>query len=453
MRTTVEPLEGNKVKLSVEVDEEEFEKALDAAFRRIAREVRIPGFRPGKAPRRLLEARIGTDLARQEALRDALPDYYLRAVREHGVDAIAPPEIDIVSGQEAGGVVFDAVVEVRPRLQLAGYAGLRATVPNPEVSDEDVERQIDRLRNNYAELRSVNRPARDGDHVTIDVKVTHHAETLDERPDFLYEVGSGSVVAGLDEVLRGARPGDILKFNAAVPGREGDVTFRVLVKEVNEKVLPEVTDEWARDASEFDTVEELRADLRRRIAAVKQVQARLALTDAVLDELVRLVEDAEVPESLVERELERRIRDLAHRLEHQGLDLARYLEATGYDEERLLAELRAQSLRAVKADLALRAVADAEGIEATDDDVAAEIARMAERTGRTPAKVRRDLERVGALAELRSDIRKAKALEWLVEHAELVDEEGRPIDRALLGLGADRAAAPDAAAETREDDQ
>src|SRR5438270_6189797 len=145
MKTSVEPLEGNKVKLSVEVDEGEFEEAIDAAFRQIAREVRIPGFRPGKAPRRLLEARLGNDAARQEALRHSLPDYYERAVKEHAVDVIAPPEIEITSGQESGPVVFDAVVEVRPRVSVAGYEGLRVTVPSPDVTDEESDEQSDRL--------------------------------------------------------------------------------------------------------------------------------------------------------------------------------------------------------------------------------------------------------------------------------------------------------------------
>jgi trigger factor len=431
MKTTVEPLEGNKVKLSVEVDEEEFEKALDAAFRKIAREVRIPGFRPGKAPRRLLEARIGTDVARKEALRDALPEYYLQAVREQDIDAIAPPQIDITAGEDAGGVRFDAIVEVRPRVSVAGYAGMQVTIPSPEVTEADVDRQIDRLRANFGELRPVARPAQPGDHVSIDITVTHHSETLDERPDYLYELGSGTVVPELDEQLRGARPGDILKFNARVPGRDDEVTFRVLVKEVSEKVLPEVTDEWAQDASEFDTVEELRAHLRTQIATLKWARARLALADAVVEELVKLVDD-DVPESLVSEELERRIHDLGHRLAEQNIDLARYLELTGRDRDQLLAELREQSVSAVKADLALRAVADAEGIEVTEEELDDEIREIAERAGRKPAEVRRGLERSGSIAAVRSDIRKTKAVRWLIEHVEVVDEEGRPVDRSLL---------------------
>src|SRR3954452_4191957 len=247
MKTSVEPLEGNKVKLSIEVDENEFEKAVDAAFRKIAREVRIPGFRPGKAPRRLLEARIGAEAAREEALRESLPEFYAQAVKESEVDAIAAPEIDITSGREEGSVAFDAVVEVRPRVSVPGYNGLQATIPDPRVSDEEIDRQIDRLRNSFAELNTVQRPARDGDHLTIDLNGTRHGEPVEglSATGFLYELGSGSVIPELDQQLQGTNAGDILKFNAPVPGQDEEATLQVLVKEVKEKILPEVTDEWA----------------------------------------------------------------------------------------------------------------------------------------------------------------------------------------------------------------
>src|SRR5688572_22186150 len=192
MKTSVEPLEGNKVKLSVEVEEQEFESRIDATMRRIAREVRIPGFRPGKAPRRLLEARMGKASVRQEAMRDALPELYAQAIRENEIDAIAAPEIDITSGGDEGPIQFDAVVEVRPLLQLAGYQGLRVTVPRPGVTDDDLQRQIDRLRQPFGELRAVTRPAQDADHVTIDIAALKDGEPVDSltATDFLYEVGS-----------------------------------------------------------------------------------------------------------------------------------------------------------------------------------------------------------------------------------------------------------------------
>src|SRR5436190_10906426 len=174
MQSSVEPLEGNKVKVSIEVDEAEFDKAIDAAFRKIARQTRIPGFRPGKAPRRILEARFGVDAAREEALRDALPDFYIKAVEDQAVDVIAPPEIEITGGQESGPVQFEAVVEVRPQVSVAGYQGLRVNIPSPAVTDEEVTSQLDRLREQFGELREVARAARDGDHVTVDLRGYRH---------------------------------------------------------------------------------------------------------------------------------------------------------------------------------------------------------------------------------------------------------------------------------------
>src|SRR4051812_14711991 len=178
MKAIVEPLEGNKVKLSVEVDEQEFEQALDQAFRKIAREVRIPGFRPGKAPRRVLEARLGKDAARTEALRDSLPDYYAQAVREQDVDPIAPPEIDITAGEQSGAVTFDAVVEVRPQISVPGYGPLRVTAPTRGVTDGDTAGQAARRRGNFGPLETAPRPARDGDYLTVDLKATEGENVL-----------------------------------------------------------------------------------------------------------------------------------------------------------------------------------------------------------------------------------------------------------------------------------
>jgi trigger factor len=410
----------------VEIDEGEFERALDTAFRKIAQEVRIPGFRPGKAPRRLLEARLGKETARQEALREALPDYYAEAVRTTELDPIAPPEIDITSGDSEGPVAFDAVVQVRPTVAVPGYGGLRVTLPSPEVTDEEVEAQLDRVRNQSAELREVQRPVANGDVVTIDITAGEQSAS-----DYSYTVGSGFEGAELDEELRGAKPGDILTFEATPPGAEEPMAYRVLVKDVKEKALPEATDEWASEASEFETVAELRDDLRKRLAVVKKVQAAMALRDEALRALVELVEE-DAPDPLVAEELERRVHDLQHRLEQQGAGIVQYLQATGTSEEEFVAGLREGAVQAVKADLALRALAEAEGMEVTDEDVEVELARLAERVGQKPEQVRRQLERQEALPAVRSDIRKAKALEWLVSNVEVVDPEGHPIDRAAL---------------------
>ncbi len=432
MKATVEPLEGNKVKLSVEVDEIEFDKAVDTALRKIAREVRIPGFRPGKAPRRLLEARMGKASVRQEAMREALPEYYAEALRQTEVDAIAPPEIDVTSGNTDGPLAFDAVVEVRPQVTLVGYQGLQVTIPSPEVSDEELERQIHRLRHGSGQLVEANRPAQSGDHLTLNLKGFRAGESDPalSADDYLYELGSGSIATDLDERLMGAKPGDVVEFETE-DGAGNTVSFKVLVKDVKEMVLPEVTDEWAAEASEFDTVAELEADLRRRMGEVKRVQATMAVREEALKALAELVEN-EVPEALVAAEMERRLHDLAGRVEAQGGTIAQYLQATGQSQEQLLHDLRTTATDAVRADLALRALADAEGIEAAVDDVEAELAGLAERMDQTPEALRRQLEQVDQMPAVRTDIRKSKALAWLVEHVEIVDEEGHPVDRAAL---------------------
>jgi len=441
MRAVVEPLEGNKVKLSIEVDEQEFEKDIDAAFRQIAREVRIPGFRPGKAPRRILEARLGKAAGRSEALRQALPTYYSKAIREHDVDVVAAPQIEITAGQDDGPVVFDAVVEVRPHVAVTGYEALRVTIPSPVATPEDVEAQIDRLRANFAELQEVSRPARAGDFVSLNLQATQNEEPVAglSADDFLYEIGSGSLLPQLDEKLPGVRIGDILDFEAELPDQApgGPVRMKVLVKGVKERKLPDLDDEWASEASEFDTVEELRADIAKRTAVMKKLQAAMALRNAVVEGLVELVKE-DPPETLVQAEVEREAHDLVHRLERQGNDVSEYLAATGQSAQELLEGFRARAIPAVKADLALRAVAEAEGFEPTEEDLEAELQRLAGSYGVSAVELRASLERSDQMPALRSDWKKAKALEWLVEHVEVVDEAGNPIDRALLVLDDDQ---------------
>ncbi len=376
MRATTEPVEGNKVRLSVEIDAPDVDRVLDEAVRTISRQARIPGFRPGKVPRRVLEARMGgAEALRREALREALPDFYAQAVIETETDPIAPPEIDITAGEDSGPVSFDAVVEVRPSVTIPGYEGLEVTIPAIVVSDEEVDDQVDRLRENEAELIEVDRPAIDGDQVTIDLHGTDAAgESVADIDDYLYGVGSGTVVPELDQQLRGSKPGAILAFSAT-PGA-GDapvadpaaptIDFRVLVKDVKEKKLPAVTDEWAADNSEFETVSELRDDLRSRMARMKVVQAQLALRDRSLGALAELVNDDDVPAVLVDQELQQRVHDLGHRLEQQRINLEQFLAATGQTPDDLVAEIRVDAHRAVKVDLALRAVADAEELKVSD---------------------------------------------------------------------------------------
>lgn len=458
MKTTVAPLEGNKVKLSVEVDEDEFDEAISAAFRKISREVRIPGFRPGKAPRKVLERRLGPQVGREQALHDALPDYYARAVVDNEVDAIDAPEIDITAGEESGPVAFDAVVEVRPQVQVAGYEGLRVELPKLEVDDAEVDAQIDRMRQVQATFAEVDRPAQEDDSVTIDISGTLDGEPQDglTADDYSYTVGSGSITPEVDQQLLGSKPGDILEFDATHPDpdEQRQLRFRVLVKQVRQRVLPEADDEWASENSEFDTIEELRSSIRERTAAARRAEAQAQLRQKTTEQLARLVDD-DIPDALVNHEMQHRAQDMAIRLQAQGIDPQQWLEMTGTSNEQFTAELREAADTAVRVDLALRAVADAEEIDCTDDDLDAEIDRVAERVGESADRVREQLERGGQISAVRSDVRKQKALDWLLEQVEIVDEGGRPIDRADLEIAphADGESAPEGAAAAGDTDQ
>jgi trigger factor len=435
MRATAAPEEGNKVRLTVEIDEAEIDGALDDVLKRLSREVRVPGFRPGKVPRKVLESRMGGAVAlRGEAIREALPEFYSRAVTETEVDPIDQPDIDITSGEDAGPVSFEAVVLVRPTVAIPGYGGLVVTMPSLEVTDDEVVAQIDRLRATSGELIEVTRPVLTGDQVTIDIRGVRPGADADgddddlTAEDFLYEVGTDGVVPGLDDQLLGTKAGDTITFDSEIEALEQTVAFTVTVKDVKELSLPDADDEWAAEASEFATIEELRTDIAERLRQRKIVEAQMALQQKTVEALVELVTE-EIPEQLVLEELRERIHDLNHRLEGQGMSLGQFLGVTGRGEEEFLEELRAGALQSVKADLALRALVEAEEIELEDEELDEELTAMGSRLDMDADQVRSQLEQAGRLSAVRSDRRKAKAMRWLMDSVELVDENGKPVSR------------------------
>jgi len=438
MRATAAPEEGNKVRLTVEVDEAEMDEALDGMLQRLSREIRVPGFRPGKVPRKVLESRMGGRAAlRGEAIREALPDFYSRAVDETEVDPIDQPDIDITAGEESGPLSFEAVVEVRPTVAIPGYGGLVVTLPALEVGEEEIDAQVDRLRATSGELVEVTRPVLTGDQVTIDIRGTRPEADADgddsdlTADDFLYEVGSDGVIPGLDDQLLGTKAGDSVTFDAELEALEQTVAFTVSVKEVKELVLPDADDAWAAEASEFETIDALRSDIAERLRQRRIVEAQMALQSKTVEALCELVTE-EIPEQLVLEELRERIHDLNHRLEGQGMNLGQFLGVTGRTEEEFLEELRAQALQSVKADLALRALVEAEDIEISDEELDEELAAMGSRLEMDADQVRSQLEQAGRLSAVRSDRRKAKAMRWLMDSVELVDENGAPVARDAL---------------------
>ena len=430
-------MDDNRVKVSVDIDAEEFEQKLDEAFRKLARQVRLPGFRPGKAPRRVLEARLGPQAARGEALSDAVPEYYAQAVNDHDVDVISPPEIDITGGAEEGLVSFDAVVEVRPLITITGYDQLKAEVPSPVPTDEEIDQQVDQLRKQFGELGPVTRPAIDGDTVTMDIYGTYNGEEVEgiTVDDYAYEVGQGAVVPEIDEELRGSKAGEILEFNAQHPDPDEDglLRFRILVKEVQETVLPDFDDEFAQEASEFDTAEELRTDISDNIARAKRANALASLGTQVGEQLAELVTD-DIPDALVDSEVQHRLRTLQMRLGSQGIEMDAYLEAIGQTAEDMAEALREPALQEAKTDLALRAVAAAESIEATDEDVDFELAMLAAQVGQTVDELKSSVFAAdeSSLKGVRLDAKMRKTREWVLERVEIKDPDGNPIQRSSL---------------------
>lgn len=434
MRTAIAALDGNKVRLTVEIDEAEFDRSIDQAFGRLAKEINLPGFRRGKAPRKVIEAHIGTDLARTRAIQDSLPEYLAEAVREHNVDLIATPDIAVTSGEESGPVVFDATCEVRPDIDLDGHRSLKVEMPGLAVADAEVDEVVESERRRHGTLVDVDRPAATGDVLTIDLTGTRDGAPVPglNTADWTYELGKGWVSPSFDGHLAGATVGARIEFSEAPNGTQDVADLVAVVKHVQHMVLEDLTDEWVDGhVAECSTVAEWRASVRARLEEYKLNQARSVLVDNVSAAVAALV-TVDVPEAMVEGDFRSRVRSLVERFAAQGMSLEHWLSATGQPPEAFLEAVRTESRKAVRVDLALRAVARMEGIEAADDDVDAELARIAVRVNQKVDKIRRLYDRNDAIEDLRAQIRKSKALDWLIEHATLVGSDGSTIDSALL---------------------
>ena len=434
VKSIIETLEGNKVKLSVEVDEVEFDKNIDQAFRKIAKEVRIPGFRQGKAPRKLLEAQIGLGAARSQAIQDAIPEYLSLAVREHNVDLIATPQIEVTKGEEEGVVGFDATCEIRPVITVPGYNGLRIELPALAVSDSEVSDAMNSERARHGTLSDVSRAIALGDHVTLDLSGTREGNPVPglNVEDWLYEVGKKWVSPKFDDMLIGAEVGTKVEYSEAPNGTTDVAEMTVVVKKVQEMVLQELTDEWVSEhVAEFETQEAWKNSLRERMESMKLNQTRgvfVERTTAALAELVTI----DAPESMVGSDLQARVRNTVEQFQAQGIQIDQWLSATGQSTEAFIESMRGEYVKAVKVDLALRAVAEAQNISADDDEVDIELNRIATQAGRKVAQVRKVYEQNDAMGELVAQIRKSKAVDWLLRNSTLVDPDGNPISADTL---------------------
>ncbi|MEL6891943.1 MAG: trigger factor [Actinomycetota bacterium] len=434
MKSSVEVLEDNKVKVYVEVDEAEFDNDIDKAFKAIAKEVRLPGFRAGKVPRKVLEARIGLEAARDEALREAVPQYLTQAVREHDVDLIAQPEVEITDGQAEGPVEFEAVCQVRPEITIEGYKGMSIELPAIEVGDDDLTEAHDAELAREASLADVDRPIQTGDFLTIDLAATRDGEEVLglNTEDWSYEVGQGWVTEDFDDQLVGASAGDTLEFTSTPKGTEESAEFTVTITQVQERTLPELTDEWVdENLGEFSTVDEWNESLRTSLRERKLGAARQEAGAKINDALAALVA-VELPEPMVAQELNQRMQQMFGQLQQQGIDVEQWMQATGQDPEAMIENMRPAAEEGVKLDLALRAVATAEGIEAGDDELEGEYARLAMQYGQKAKDIRRAYEQNDMVGDLITQIKKAKAYDLIVHECEYVDDNGAALDRDEL---------------------
>lgn len=433
MQTSVEEIGKNKVRLTIEVPTADVEKVIGRTYRRLAGQVRVPGFRPGKAPRAVIDQRLGKDFVRNEALKDILPGLYAEAVRTSDIEVVAPPEIDVKSFEDGQDLTFEAVVETRPEAQLKAYDGLRGEKPKVEVTDADIDEQIERLQTRFASLEVTKRPLKEGDYAQIDLNTYRHDETISEltAKDLLIEVGAEMVVPELDAELAGKRKGDILKITSTLGERFGEqagwqVGMQVLVKETKTRKLPPLDDGFAKTVSEFDTLDELRSDIRQRLEESGEARATNRLRESVLETFADTAVEVDLPDGMVEVEVDGLVRSLAQLLASQGIPIDRYMQANNLDRDALRHQFREQAEKNLKMRLGLDAVAQAEGLSVSDEERTEEIEGLAQRAGRTPDEVRSSIEEGEAWKSVDGDILRSKALDLLVQRADVVVSEEEP---------------------------
>ena len=434
MRATSMNLEDNRIKLLVEIDEVEMNEAIDAAATSLSKQMTVKGFRKGKVPKSVMIAHLGgPDVLRSEAIRESLPDFYSRAVADTLSDPIGQPDINITAGEESGLLTFEAEVEVRPEISIRGQNELRVTIPSPVVNDEEITAQIDRFRETDAILREVDRPIITGDLVAMDIhveQVATGAEPID-MSDYMYTVGSGVITEGVDDLIVGLKAGEELKLNGSL-GPGVVATYELKLKQVKERELPELTDEWVTENTEWESVDAMRDAILGQMRTMKIVEAQTSQRDAVLMALSELVSEEAVPEVLVSGETGERLQELGQRLAQQKLNLETFLEITNQTPDQLLATLRHDAVRAVRIDLAMRALVKAEKLEPTAQQVDEELEQTAKAMGVDADQLRTNLRDSGRVVAFNAEVAKMKASRWLGDHVTFVDPDGVEIDRELL---------------------
>ena len=436
MKTDVEELSPTRVRLTIEVPFSELKPNLDQAYRDVARQVRIPGFRPGRVPPRVIDQRVGRGEVLKQAVNEAVPQLYGKALAENDVFALGQPSVEITKLDDGKELAFTAEVDVRPKFDLPELDGLPVTVDDLEVGPDQVEEYLGSLRERFASLKGVDRPVADGDFVSIDLSAAVDGEPVEDAQasGISYEVGTGSMLDGLDEALAGMAAGETSNFSTELAGGElagSTAEVTVTVQSVKVKELPELDDEFAQAASEFDTLGEFRAATRAQLERMRRAgqvgQARERALDAVLSRV-----DIPLPDELVEQETENRRRALNDRIERSGGTLEAYLEATGTPPAELDQQFADDARRSVKAGFILDKLATDEELGVDPAELSSYVTQQAYQLGIQPDRLARELADRGQLASVAADVLRTKAVALLAERAKVTDESGRVIDLKAL---------------------
>lgn len=454
METTVERVDDTKVTLQITVEADRVDQAVDEAASRLADQVNVPGFRPGKVPRKVLESRLGKDALAQEAAQHALPQFYQEAVQAEQLQVAGQPEMDVETFEPGEDAVFSATVEVIPDIEPPEIADLQVPHPDWEVSEEDVTAQLDGLRDRFAELETVQRAADVGDHVKVTITAERSGERVEDASgeDLMYQVSDPQQSESeLDRQLIGSQAGQILKFSETLGDDFGElagteVDFTVMVKEVKAKQLPELTDDFVEENTEFDTVDELMSELRRQLATHKREQARTELRGKIVEAIADRVE-VTLPESLVQQELQFRFQRLSSEAEQYGLSPDQYLQMMGGAED-VFSQLDEHARATVKGQIVLDAISRHLGVEVEQADLENEVYRQAARMGREPREIAELMSQSDRIGALISDTRRRKTIDRLLEQVQVLG--GPPEDDADLAEGEDPEAGARAAAAVAE---
>ena len=465
MKSTVEKLSPTRVRINVEVPFTELQPDFDRAYKELAKQVRLPGFRPGKAPAKLLEARIGKEAMLDQVVGEAVPGRYTEAVTSSDVQPLGQPEIEITNKEYGQDLTFTAEVDVRPEIELPDLEGLKITVDPIEVTDEEVDAELQNLRARFGTLKGVERAAETGDFVSIDLSATVDGEDVPEATTegLSHEIGSGQLIEGLDEAIVGLKEGESRVFTTTLAagehaGKEAQVT--VTVKSVKERELPEPDDEFAQLASEFDTIDELKNSLTEQVQRVKRIQQAEQIRDKALEVLLEQVE-VPLPEKIVQAQVDDTLHNAIHGLDHDEKRFEEALEAQGSNREEFDTDNRTNAEKAVKTQLLMDAIADKLDIQVGQNDLTERLVLMSRQYGMEPQQLLQFLQQNNQLPAMFADVRRGLTVAAVVHGGTVTDTDGNVIDTTeFFGPSGEQAeeaataeAADDASAEEEASDE